>query len=354
LVFEIARKTKRWSISKILFIVNRYFGNMVLITHAIVLFHPRSARTRERCTRYLRFTAWSNIILFWNTQLIMMFRIFILHGRSRWILATLLVVSASELAVFIAATILTESDLRDFSNSNIPCDLLVCIAKPLRRYNSSVWLSTAVVEVILFVLAFSVCLRHFRELRALGQWNPRSLLGVLFHDSIFYILIALTAHVSAAFLWYLAPDQFQVPSGLNIAIICVLGSRLVLNLRQACYFPDTHRAQWGSSNWRASPDLHSAVFNRDQDEDCIQDSEGFGRRHEDILQSFEGDRIGGEETGHQRTGSTSLPDNRALDEKGKTKEENNSVVEEPLDRDVRTRGNSLYLIRTECGEAKSL
>jgi hypothetical protein len=93
----------------------------------------------------------------------------------------------------------------DFSKSSLPCDLRDCIAHPLRRYNRSVWLSTAVVEVILFVLAFSVCLRHFRELRALGQWNPRSLLGVLFHDSIFYILIALTAHVSAAFLWYLAP-----------------------------------------------------------------------------------------------------------------------------------------------------
>jgi hypothetical protein len=93
----------------------------------------------------------------------------------------------------------------DYSKSTLPTDLRDCIAMPLPRYTSSVWISTAAVEVILFGLAFPVCLQHFRELRAVGQWNPRSLLGILFHDSIFYILIALTAHVSAAILWYLAP-----------------------------------------------------------------------------------------------------------------------------------------------------
>lgn len=90
-------------------------------------------------------------------------------------------------------------------------------------------------------------------------------------------------------------------------------------------------------------------------------NEGSGWRSEDVLHSFEGDRIlemGGDETRGQGSEFTPIPDARRIDEKGdmnmEAGEDNRagSVLGEVLN--IRTRGDSLYLSRTGSKEITTL
>ncbi|KIM36652.1 hypothetical protein M413DRAFT_13817 [Hebeloma cylindrosporum] len=173
-------------------------------------------------------------VTLWTMQAIMMYRISSMYNHVRKIIVLLLSAYAIE---FVAVVVAIHLSIRFGTDIHAPPQANICKIRTL-KLGFVAWISIALFELTVLVLAVKVALGYFHSARQMDIWHKNSLVYVLLRDSVLFPLIALLTCVinivSSLKLSYFAG---QLTKTFSTMLPIVLGCRLILNLRETYYQP---------------------------------------------------------------------------------------------------------------------
>ncbi|TFK51893.1 hypothetical protein OE88DRAFT_1484003 [Heliocybe sulcata] len=224
--------SKRWSLSKVLFVVNRYLGGAVLLTEAVVFL--KGDMSDNVSHNFFVFQGWASACVVWAMQVIMQLRVMAMYGHSKslWImLSSCFVAEVAAMGVILGMTY----KVIIVAAEPLP-GIAICTPIGIPDYFFAFWIPIVAFEFILFALVLYQGAWHAME--SGNGWGPTSLMNILVRDSFMYFFLTLLTYVTNAIVWLtLSSTWLEVPEGFALAATCIMGSRLVLNMREAYYSP---------------------------------------------------------------------------------------------------------------------
>ncbi|KAK0499864.1 hypothetical protein EDD18DRAFT_1350053 [Armillaria luteobubalina] len=268
--------SKQISASKILFILNRYLAELVLIAEGICLVHQEfsvapyvsswtlfyaliGVSFLSRCNVFFRFQGYFNAFLICVGGAVMSLRVVAMHEASKKILILVSSLLMGELISMVTVLSFSFRTITALQQSQTHA----CIKTGVSHYYWTFYLFPMVLETVLFGLAVSVAFKHVRER---GLLTGESVLDVLFRDSIYYFIIIECAFIAnAATAFYLTKHGvydkgvfhvpwLQIPQGVSISVTILVVSRLILNLQHVYYLPIRDHSLVSSIQWRGPSD----------------------------------------------------------------------------------------------------
>ncbi|TFK76141.1 hypothetical protein BDN72DRAFT_831584 [Pluteus cervinus] len=232
---------KRWSWSKVMFLICRYLGGAILLSEASVYFHKNPTSSVCLCT--------AGVILMWfgmllgviTTQIILQTRIRALYGNkpkvSFWVGGAFGVEIITMITLYSCAIASTKFE------TELQPGLIICDAGHFPTYSFLIWVPVLAFETLLFILAFRISYRHYSQCADTINWNRLTLLEVLLRDNFIYFLVAFVTYLVTLIAWLQVDSRYHPAIGsFTFSITIIMGSRLVLNLSEAfhrtgCHFP---------------------------------------------------------------------------------------------------------------------
>ncbi|PBL02763.1 hypothetical protein ARMGADRAFT_1072202 [Armillaria gallica] len=240
--------SKQWSASKILFILNRYLGELVLIAEGILFIKSSQSDL-----------GYFNAFLICVGGAVMSLRVVAMHEASKKILALVCALLIGELISMVTVLSFSFRTITALQLSQVHA----CIRTGVPHYYWTFYLFPMALETVLFGLALSVAFKHIQER---GLLSGESVLDVLFRDSICYFIVIECAFIAnAATAFYLTKHGvynkgvfhvpwLQIPQGVSISITILVVSRLILNLQHVYYLPIRDHSLVSSIQWRGPSD----------------------------------------------------------------------------------------------------
>ncbi|KAF9467224.1 hypothetical protein BDZ94DRAFT_61712 [Collybia nuda] len=218
---------KKWSLAQIIFVVNRYLGDVVYICATIETI-VTSPKFQDVTFIWTCFQAWGLNIVLWSMQAIMQLRIASMYNNSRKVIYAMAIVYVFEIiAMSIILGIVLETI--HVSSEIIPGLFTIKVAV-FPSWYYTMWIPPIFMEATIFGFSF--------------YSGRQSLTFVLLRDSILFPFIALLAYALSigGCKGYPNPGG-QTSVSVAGVVACVLGPRLMLNLREAYYRPFTEEAR---------------------------------------------------------------------------------------------------------------
>lgn len=233
------------SIVTVLYIIDRYLGDAVLLAGVCLCF--TSSSSEQECLQLFRFRAWGTLAYTWATQAIMLLRIYAMYRRSTKILSFLLVSFFAEIvaiAIIISHFIGPGSGLEvELSNRFSSSQAQFCLFFGVNGSFTYLLIPVLCFETVLFLLAAKVYCAHLRDTNQLrmigGPREMNSFTKVLARDSIFYFFMNLVMCAVVMGIWQSVTSRYAnicVPLVMLLEIL--VGTRLVINFRERFYDPD--------------------------------------------------------------------------------------------------------------------
>jgi len=222
---ELFWKTQ-WSLGKVLFILNRYLGIINCSLGISVLFH--SYLPPSYCLKFFHFYTGSAIVGHVIAETILITRIYALFDRNKKVLA---IVSMFFLAEKTANIFLAFSKhITGQIPHKPPPSLPGCWAGGKSLSLTLTWLNTITFQTILLILTLYKGWEFFIK----GMRQP--LLEIVVRDSALYYFSMLFVLFANFFIGLLAPVYLmQLGISWSLSVPCVIGSRLLLHMREVAY-----------------------------------------------------------------------------------------------------------------------
>ncbi|KDQ58700.1 hypothetical protein JAAARDRAFT_34546 [Jaapia argillacea MUCL 33604] len=225
---------RQWTLSKVMFLINRYVGAALLCTEAAVLLNEGHMSDKVGCLYFFFAQGWVGVTVCLASQNIMRMRVVAMYGNSARVASFLSVCYIAE-AIAISTILGLVCARMSAVDEPIP-GIRICTPVMIPRFFFSFWLPICAFESILFAFALWKGLSFFFS--SGEKWTGGTLTYVLFRDSISYFFLILMACVTNAVVWLTLPSTWlEVPEGYVTATYCIMGSRLMLNMRDAYYLP---------------------------------------------------------------------------------------------------------------------
>ncbi|TRM63111.1 hypothetical protein BD626DRAFT_402746 [Schizophyllum amplum] len=243
-----------WSLGKLLFLFNRYFGlTSVMYAITIGLFTTSltddvSSYPHSRCQAgsfsQLCASRATGVAVCVVSEIILLMRLYVLYLLNKKVLVVMLVgfVIASGFAAAImgvvmqnvTATVVTLPGLRS-----------MCVPHNISSRFYTFWIPFLGFESLLCALALYRGFQTFRMDKSVYT-SSRLLIRVLIRDSVLYYLAfpsntdiyhsVFAAYFTNMLMWMAAPASLlELPIGFAVAMSCVLGNRMMFNIRQASH-----------------------------------------------------------------------------------------------------------------------
>ncbi|KAF7975398.1 hypothetical protein HWV62_9619 [Athelia sp. TMB] len=195
-----------WTLGKLLFLLNRYYP----LSTVLPLVAPLARMERLH-------------------RLILQLRIYALYFLNKKVM--FFVGSFFVLSLAAAGTIMGLV-LSNFStNAETIAGLNFCMPSDVPRYIYAYWIPIITFESLLCGMAILRAVQGFRHHEPSFISGTR-LITILLRDSIVYFLIIFLTYLVNLLLWSTGIlGLIEVPVGFTMAMSCVMGSRLVLNVR---------------------------------------------------------------------------------------------------------------------------
>ncbi|KDQ51009.1 hypothetical protein JAAARDRAFT_211320 [Jaapia argillacea MUCL 33604] len=234
---------KRWSLAKILFAVRHAY---------LVIFFNESLSDQgyvippEAMIHLQRVFHVDHILH--NPRLVtMQMRLYAMYEKSRRVFAFLLACFVSE--TIAMSTILGLSNKQLIAISQPIPGVRICTVAFVPHYFFAFWIPICTFESILVTFALWKGLSHW--IKSTNKWSSKALMNVLLRDNILYFLVQValsfislhtlddtSQHVSSIrHQHHCLACPSEIPEGFALATTCIMGSRLVLNIRKAYYLP---------------------------------------------------------------------------------------------------------------------
>ncbi|KIK08559.1 hypothetical protein K443DRAFT_562861 [Laccaria amethystina LaAM-08-1] len=246
--------SKRWSKSKILFLICRYFGDGLLIYDSLV-FLERNISQKVCLIGFGIINCWA-VLIIWTSQIIMQLRIRTLYGKRVSLCLTLSFLG--EITAVTAFQVISIMDLHyDVTNSELGTGVHMCMRITAPPYIFLFWIPILIFECLLFVLSLRIAYRNCLEV---GNWRGASLLHVLLRDNFWHFVCAFAFYAVTAVTWLTVdPRYWSIPSVFAYSMTITLGCRLVLNLCDAFHHP---RGMWNTPSETAARSRDSEEVGR--------------------------------------------------------------------------------------------
>lgn len=217
------------TLAKILFLWNRYFGTIFLLTNATLFSVPP---THDNfCRFWFIFQAWGTAIIVWSMQSTVLFCTCAMYPHSSCIRIAAFVSFVCEVASMAAILIFA---FVTFEASD--AGYIFCIPNHIPRFFYAFWIPVIALDCIYFVLALWTLVR--RRERGLSKFasSPTSVVETLARDSLMYFFVTLLTYVANAVVWIVLPARWVgLPQAFSMAGTSIMGVKLAFNLRGVYY-----------------------------------------------------------------------------------------------------------------------
>jgi len=210
-----------------LFFWNRYNGLLVTIIGAVVLATPDLSD--KLCGSWLRLEGWLGITSTWSVEVILQLRIYALYNRSK-VVAFVMVTGFSAQVIFVLCIMgfgSREGEVYAVRWQN----LQRCKVTHIPPWTSLLWVALTAYECLLFSLTLYKCIQYYRS-RDTIPIAVRSIRNVILLDAVVYSFLTGVIYIANLVVWNLQlQDTLYLITGMAIAFPCLMGSRLMINVR---------------------------------------------------------------------------------------------------------------------------
>ncbi|KAI0071670.1 hypothetical protein K474DRAFT_1712275 [Panus rudis PR-1116 ss-1] len=209
-----------WSVGKTLFLINRYY------TLAVVIFNNYSSR-------WFQWQGVTGVFAFIVGELILQLRLYALYFLDKRVLALMAFVFFG--AVVSASTLMGIFLSQITATSHIIPGLSFCVPLNIPTHFFAWWIPILISETLLCGLALYRGFQSYYSQNTIFQ-SGRDLIEILIRDSVLYFLVLFGVYLCNTIIFILG-DQAQLESaiGYSVAMSCVMGNRLCLNVRGMLY-----------------------------------------------------------------------------------------------------------------------
>jgi len=216
-----------WTMGKVLFFLNRYYPLCIVVFNQYTLFS--SILTDELCTNWLRWQGWTGLATCMVAEVILQLRLYALYFLDKKVLLFMVVsfLATSAGSAAIMGNVLSKVTARAHVIPGLP----FCVPIDLPDYVYTFWIPILANESLLCGMALFRGFQAFRYRQNVFQ-SGRHLVTLLLRDSIIYFLIIFVTYLTNLLIWSTGKiGLIEIPAGFTVAMSCVMGNRLILNVR---------------------------------------------------------------------------------------------------------------------------
>ncbi|KAF8513378.1 hypothetical protein JB92DRAFT_2924089 [Gautieria morchelliformis] len=210
--FEFVWK-RSWSVGKVLFIFNRYFGVLSVLSFVMASSFRLSDQVRHYCRGFIWWGIASEAIAIATAESM----IYIFYNCSRRLLLVLIAFLVAAMAICSWLAISTLSTMTMKVSGMTACSVT---ATPHAFF---VWIPSLIFETCLVAL---MSCKGWRVYRSEGG---SKLLHLIIRDSMFMAILA------NCIVWVIPSLDPSIAASWTIAMPCAVGCRLLLNMRESFY-----------------------------------------------------------------------------------------------------------------------
>ncbi|KZP20977.1 hypothetical protein FIBSPDRAFT_954157 [Athelia psychrophila] len=224
-----------WTTGKLLFFLNRYYPLSTVVFNQYVLFKINLTDelyvicTSNKRLSWFRWQGWSGLIAVMVAEIILQLRIYALYFLNKkvlFVVASFFIISTASAATIMGLVLSNiAADATSIAGVNF------CMPLHVPRYIYAYWIPILAFESLLCGMSIFRGFQAFRQRQSVFQ-SGKHLMTILLRDSIVYFLIIFVTYLVNCLLWATgAVGLLEIPVGFTMAMSCVMGSRLVLNIR---------------------------------------------------------------------------------------------------------------------------
>ncbi|CAE6520592.1 unnamed protein product [Rhizoctonia solani] len=285
-VITVVPEFKPWTWSKALFLWNRYGTFIILLFDTIVALGggPTDAVSiasslgqsvptltiLRYCLHWQKFQGWTGWLTNMTVEVIILVRIAAMYAQDKRVIYPVLALFFAQ-ATGMAAIIGTSFAKMKASHEYVP-GFHICTLLGVPQGMYVYWATNLAFETVLFALALYKAYQHVSRRRGLRpSWSGPRILSVLVRDSILYFLVIFVTYIMNLVSWSTGgAGIYQLAIALAISLRASMGSRLLLNVREAYYGSDV-----------VSENMLSTMQWQQRNTDCVaMDSLAVPNRHE--------------------------------------------------------------------------
>ncbi|KZT20881.1 hypothetical protein NEOLEDRAFT_1140217 [Neolentinus lepideus HHB14362 ss-1] len=222
-----------WTIGKVLFLINRYYALASVICNNCILFSTHLSDSVSFCLRLFQWQACTGLLVSTIAEIILLLRLYALYQLNRRVLFFML--AAFIVSVGAAATILGLVLVRVSAHSQLLPGVPFCLPLDVPSWFYTFWIPLLAFESLLCGLALIRAFGYFRARPTMFQ-SGRYIVNILIRDSVIYYLIVFATYFANLVIFLTgSPGVLESGIGFAMAMSCVMGSRLCLNIRDVPY-----------------------------------------------------------------------------------------------------------------------
>ncbi|KAG2062360.1 hypothetical protein BDR06DRAFT_946506 [Suillus hirtellus] len=221
---------KSKSLVSYLYFTTRYWGDAISIISAILFMG--STFSVNTCRILFHFQSYGPFVPVWASQTIMQLRIYAMYRKSNKILAFTGAFFVLEIAAICTVLALNFDHALTYTNEAIPGLLNMCATSTINRSFTAIYVPIFCFELLLFVLAIFVVLKHMKNTRTIAGKKLHNTMATLVKYNTIYFFVEMAGCGIAATLYLGLPSIYlEITNSVLIATSIILGSRLVLGTR---------------------------------------------------------------------------------------------------------------------------
>lgn len=215
----------RWTTSRILFFINRYFGLATII--ASTFFDVQTNPDVTMCHAFTNFDI-IGCLLVANIEIILLRRLFALYDYKRVIVipmvALFIIYICSMMGIAIAMSI--------YAQENEYVLMGVC-EEVIPSWFIPFWTPIMAFDFVIMALAGFKSVQHYRRVPN-KNWSGARFMKTLARDSFIYFACNFFNYLAITFVFHLAPPEFlQLGASWTIVIPPITANHLLINMEQS-------------------------------------------------------------------------------------------------------------------------
>jgi len=237
---EFVWKRPKWRVVQMLFFLNRYAGLALQICQSFVQVRHNVKNTFEGCNLFNVLNGYLVMISVCSMQGIMICRISSMYLHNRKIIALLGGSCVLEVGFLILIQCLAGSVTAPVPDP--APGLRLCTQNSIPSWMYTTLIPVVCFELLILILAILLAIKYYRSIKIIQNSESPSvcLAYILLRDSITFPFIGVTLCLINLGTWIRLPYlDGQMAYTLASFAPCIIGSRLILNLREAYYQPFT-------------------------------------------------------------------------------------------------------------------
>ncbi|KAG6906469.1 hypothetical protein DXG01_013796 [Tephrocybe rancida] len=223
-----------WTWGKGLFILNRYYAliSVIINTYGInhVLRFCGPVVDMSPCLNFFRWQGWTGLIACMIAEVILQMRLYAMYSLDKKVLALM---GSCFIASSTASAVIMGSVLSKITAGAVPLtpDLIFCVPQHVSKHFFAFWIPMLAFESLLCFLALYKGYETFKTSSSAFR-SGRHLVSILIRDSVLYFLVMFATYLTNLLVFLIAPQNLlEIPIGFSVALSCVMGNRISLNVR---------------------------------------------------------------------------------------------------------------------------